>query len=416
MSDIRYINLQTTPDKWKNTYFGDFEAPLALYPLPVPNYYEVQECAGAGLGYIKTFDILPINSSVLIDNICWEVFSSATTEPTLLEFTSTYVDCATCQSLQPTPTPTVTPSLTPSITPSITPTSTPIPITPSVTPTNTVTPSVTPTLTPTITQTNTPTPSVTPTFTPTPSSTPQPQFFILAENTDEITTETDVNLITQDGDSDAYLNMVGFAQGVLIEVDDAGTSVLRSEVTQDAETAFREYPSSVNLEFSWTHMVATDDLYQINIYERDDIGGGSGRLLESSSRSNNGTYTYTGKTSVIATATKHTSNDAVLNVTSGAGTFTYLGQTFSYSSGGQQQWGIDGNGVPWGSNQYNSGVIQPSQPSQSTYKFVFVRTSLTAWTRYTYVFDTQSWINPQTIGTGTTNYGTSDQSTLVDNL
>jgi hypothetical protein len=34
MSDKRYINLRVTPEKWENEYFGDFEAPIALYPAP----------------------------------------------------------------------------------------------------------------------------------------------------------------------------------------------------------------------------------------------------------------------------------------------------------------------------------------------------------------------------------------------
>jgi len=176
MSDIRYINLQTTPDKWKNTYFGDFEAPLALYPLPVANYYEVQECGGLGAyAYIKTFDTLSLTSSVLINGDCWEVFATATTEPSLLVYTTTYVDCSTCQASQPTPTPTQTqtstqtptptitqtPSVTPSITPTLTPTNTVTPSSTISTPTPTPTISITPTITPTNTSTQTPTPSIT---------------------------------------------------------------------------------------------------------------------------------------------------------------------------------------------------------------------------------------------------------------
>ena len=154
MSNRRYVNLRSTQKKWRKDYFGDFEAPLPLFPLPVPDYWEVQECVGAGLGYIKTFDELSVGQSILIDGDCWEVFSSSGEEPITLDFTTVYADCATCQAAQPSPTPTptvtptitptasVTPSVTPTITPTrtVTPTSTPIPVSPSVTPTNTFTP------------------------------------------------------------------------------------------------------------------------------------------------------------------------------------------------------------------------------------------------------------------------------------
>jgi len=237
----------------------------------------------------------------------------------------------------------------------------------------------------------------------------------LAENTDEILTEGADNLITQDGDSEASVNMSNFSQGILVEVDNGATNLIRSEVSQDTDTANETYTSSVNLEFSWTHMVSTDSLYQINIYE--DNGGSQGRLLATSSQSNNGTYTYTGKTSVIATASRHTTNGQALNVTSGAGIFTWAGNTY-YPLGGYGQWGIDtgNNNTPWGSNQYSTGIITPGDPGLSPYKLIFVRTSLANWTRYTYLFDTQTWTNPQNISTGTSNYGNSDTSTLVNRL
>lgn len=93
----------------------------------------------------------------------------------------------------PTPTPSVTPSITPTSsitpTPSITPTTS---ITPSVTPSSNVSPTPTPSITPTITPTTSITPSVT--ITPTPSNTPPEQFFLLAENSDELLTESSINI------------------------------------------------------------------------------------------------------------------------------------------------------------------------------------------------------------------------------
>ena len=157
MSNTRYINIQVTPQKWENQYFGDFEAPISLYPFP----------------------------------------SRPTPSPT--------------KTPTPTPTPSVTPSITPTGTPAptSTPTNTPTSsITPTPSVTSTITPSPTnqtPTPTPTITstptltptQTITPTASVTPTHTPTPtpSSTPLPnEYFLLAENNDELLTESGENI------------------------------------------------------------------------------------------------------------------------------------------------------------------------------------------------------------------------------
>lgn len=369
MSDRRYINLRVTPQKWENEYFGDFEAPIALYPAP----------------------------------------SRPTPSPTRTPTPTPSVS----------PTPSVTPSITPtsSVTPTVTPTSSPIPVTPSITPTQSATPSVTPTQTITPTSSITPTPSITPTFTPTPSSTPLPQYFILAENTDEILTEGADNLITQDGPSQANINMSGMIQGTRIQVVnlDTSTTLIDASVSQDTYTATESFTGAVNLRFTWSKMVSTDELYSINVYENE--GGVQGRLLESSPSSNSGSFTYTGNTDVFITASHYTTNGNILNVTSGAGVFTYLNQTWSpYSNAGQ--WGIDSgnNNTPWSSNQYQTGIITPGDPGIPPYKMVFVRTSLGAWTRYTYTFSTKIWSNPQNIGTGTSNYGTQDQSTLVDNL
>ena len=92
--------------------------------------------------------------------------------------------------IPPSPTPTPTASVTPSVTPSPTPTPS---VTQTLTPTSTpVIPTPTPTSTPL--GTTTPTPTETPTPTPTPSSTPPAQYFILAQNTDELLTENGVNL------------------------------------------------------------------------------------------------------------------------------------------------------------------------------------------------------------------------------
>ena len=369
MSDRRYINLQVTPQKWENQYYGDFEAPIALYPAP----------------------------------------SRPTPSPT--------------RTPTPTPTPSVTPSITPtgtpapSKTPTVTPTSSPIPVTPSITPTQSATPSVTPTQTITPTASITPTPSITPTFTPTPSSTPLPQYFILAEDTAEILTEGADNLITQDGASSAQtINMGNFEQGTRIQVtnNDTSSDIIDASVTQDTYTSSQGFTGKINLDFTWTKLVGTDELYRINVYELE--GGVRGRLLEQSSASSSGSYTYTGNTDVYITASVLTTNGRVLNKTSSVsgGNFSYLGQTW-YVAPGSTQWGIDGI-TPWGSNEYHTGIITPSDPGLPQYKMIFVRTSLAYWTRYTYTVPTKIWSNPQNIATGTSNYGTQDQSTLVDNL
>jgi hypothetical protein len=240
----------------------------------------------------------------------------------------------------------------------------------------------------------------------------------LAEDTDEILTEGADNLITQDGDSEASVNMAFFIQGVLVQVTngDTSTEFIRTEVTQDTDTGNQNFTSDVNLEFTWTTIVSTDSEYQINIYENE--GGVKGRLLESSSRSKNGSYTYTGKTSVFVESSKHTTNGQILNVTPGTTSFTWAGQTYQTAGVTAQQWGIDSanNNTPWGSNQYQTARLSPGDPGLSDYKLVLVRTSLGAWTRYTYLFDTQTWTNPQNISTGVSNYGASDQVTLVNNL
>ena len=214
MSNRRYVNLRTTQKKWRKDYFGDFEAPLPLFPLPVPTYWEVQECVGAGLGYIKTFDDLSTGQSILIGGDCWEVFQSVGEEPITLTFTTVYADCATCQAAQPSPTP------TPSVTPTITPTRTPIIPSPTPTATITATPSVTPTITPT--PSLTPEASPTPTVTPTPSSTPPPQYNILAENTDELLTESSINLIVESGSSTTNFVAVGGVGTSLVEYSYTG--------------------------------------------------------------------------------------------------------------------------------------------------------------------------------------------------
>ena len=152
MSDRRYINLQVTPQKWENQYYGDFEAPIALYPAP--------------------------------------------SRP----------------SPSPTPSPSVTPSIsaTPSVTPSITPTRTITPtvtpttsppvvspsVTPTITPTASVSPTVTPTITPSVTVSPSITPSITPTLTPTPSTSPivPNPYWLLNESEVEILTESGLNI------------------------------------------------------------------------------------------------------------------------------------------------------------------------------------------------------------------------------
>ena len=370
MSDRRYVNLRVTPQKWEDNYFGDFEAPIALFPAP----------------------------------------SRPTPSPTRT----------------PTPTPSIssTPSVTPSITPTntttptVTPSSSSLPITPSVTPSVTPTISVSPTqtitptasITPTITPTGsvTPTPTYTPTTTPTPSPSPVPQYNILTEDSDEILTEGADELITQAGPSNADdIDMSFFEQGIKIVVVDGETSttLISAQVTEDDYTSGATFNGPVNLEFTWTKYVSTDELYRINVYE--DEGGSAGRLLAQSTKQSSGSYNYTGDTDVFVTASVHTSNDSVLNKTTSAGSFTWAGRTYSVNPG-STQWGIDGS-TPWGSNQYDT-------TSNGTNKLVIVRTSLSAWTRYTYTFSTGIWSNPQTISTGVSNYGASDQVTLVDNL
>jgi len=162
MSDIRYINLQVTPQKWENQYFGDFEAPISLYPAP----------SRPTPTPTKTPTPTPTPS------VTPSITPTGTPAPTKT----------------PTPTPSISVSPTPTITASVTPSptqQTPTP-TPTISVTPSITPSVTPTYTPTQTATVTPTASVTPTHTPTPtpSSTPLPNpYYLLAENYDELLTE-----------------------------------------------------------------------------------------------------------------------------------------------------------------------------------------------------------------------------------
>lgn len=210
MAKNRYLNLQTTQNKWKKSYYGDFFIANTIGGGPVFNYYEIQECSGPLVDFIKTYQTLNVGEGIVYDGRCWEVFS---VESALLstEFAGTvYADCATCQSqfVSPTPTPTTTSTPTPSVTPSITPTVTPSAS--SVVPSST--PSVTPTSSITPTPTTTPAASSTPTPTPTPSSTPPEQFFLLAENSDELLTEFGVNLVVESATTQSVQSVIAVYQ------------------------------------------------------------------------------------------------------------------------------------------------------------------------------------------------------------
>lgn len=187
MSDTRYINLQVTPQKWENQYFGDFEAPIALYPAPsrpTPTPTKTPTptpTPSVTASVTPTSTPAPTSTPTVTPSISVSPTASITPTPSVTQ---------TLQTPTPTPTNTITPSITPTntITPSITPTITPS-ITASVTPT--FTPTSTETPTPTTTSTETPTP--TPTITPSPSALPNP-YYLLAENTDELLTEAGENI------------------------------------------------------------------------------------------------------------------------------------------------------------------------------------------------------------------------------
>lgn len=219
--------------------------------------------------------------------------------------------------------------------------------------------------------------------------------------------------MTQDGPNEATIDMGNFEQGIRIVVVNGETSsqLINAEVTQDTYSTTTSFVGNVNLQFTWTKYISTDELYTINIWENS--GGVKGRLIETSSTAGSGTYTYTGKTDVIVDVTVSTSNGDVLNKTSSVVGFTYLTQSYTQNPG-STQWGIDGT-TPWGSNQYHTGRLTNTDPVYD-YKRIFVRTSLGTWTRYLYRFDTRAFSTTSTISTGVTNYGASDQVTLVDNL
>lgn len=405
MSDRRYINLIETKKKWRTQYFGDFEAPLALFPTPVPSYYEVQECAGSGLGYIKTFDTLALSSSVLIGGICYEVFSTATTEPTVLEYTTEYVDCSTCQAAQPSPTPTPTITSTPTLTPTVT--STPEPTsTPTVTPTHTVTPTnQTPTPTPSVTATHTPT--VTPTFTPTPSTTPPAAYFLLAENGDDLLTESSDNLIVQSGNTSARVSMNSRDPGIeWVVTNDTTTEELfrHSGVDDDDSSLVIEGSAGINqFTVTMTRYVGGNGEYFVRVYELE--GTSKGRLLESSnSEVSNLSYTFTADTSVFIECSVPDRQGITTFVTPSAPRpFNKFGDTYTLNYG-RSAWGISGS-VWYSSNVYYSSIT-------GGLRKYFIRTGQGVWTRYTYDVNTRVWSSAGT-ETNTQPINTRDCETLI---
>ena len=149
------------------------------------------------------------------------------------------------------------------------------------------------------------------------------------------------------------------------------------------------------------------------MYNND--GGSLGELLDSSSETISGSYNYTGTTGVIVKVEKTTTNGNVLNITAtgsipGTG-FTYSGRIYTINPE-STQWGIDGS-TPWGSRQYHTGIISGAG---YTYKYIFIRTALTTWSRYLYRFDTQTFALNGTITASPGSYGDSDLTTLVNNL
>ena len=190
MSNIRYVNLRVTPHKWENEYFGDFEAPIALYPIPSrPSPTPTR---------------------------------TPTPTPTITPTASVTPSITPSVSASLTPTPTITPTASAAV-PSPTPTNT---VTPTFTPTSSITPSITPTSTVTPTATNTPTPTLTP------SSTPPEQYYILAENTDEIITESSVNLVVESAPyMGALYSVAGGAGTSLMEYSSTGSFVTAANIS-----------------------------------------------------------------------------------------------------------------------------------------------------------------------------------------
>lgn len=80
--------------------FGDPDRPIYGNELVTPTqwyYYEVQSCSGPFIGYIRSLTELPINSSVKSPTEgCLEIFSSASTETSLTEWTDTFDSCLEC--------------------------------------------------------------------------------------------------------------------------------------------------------------------------------------------------------------------------------------------------------------------------------------------------------------------------------
>lgn len=166
MSDIRYINLQVTPKKWENQYYGDFEAPIALYPAPSR----------------------PSPSPSPSPSVTPSISATPSRTPSVTP------SITPTRTITPTVTPsTSAPAVSPSVTPTITPTSS---ITPTITPTASVSPTVTPTITPSVTVSPSITPSITPTLTPTPSTSPivPNPYWLLNESEAELLTESGLNI------------------------------------------------------------------------------------------------------------------------------------------------------------------------------------------------------------------------------
>ncbi len=145
MSNVSFRNTDFVNNPIGNDrpiYGNEFIPPPTPSPSPVYYYYEVQSCSGPFIGWIRSTSVLSIGQVFYSPTEgCIEVFSTATTETDLTDYTTEYASCAACETAYPTPTPSITPTQTQTPTPTLTPTLTPS-NTPNLSPTPT--PSITP--------------------------------------------------------------------------------------------------------------------------------------------------------------------------------------------------------------------------------------------------------------------------------
>jgi len=235
---------------------------------------------------------------------------------------------------------------------------------------------------------------VTPTFTPTPSATPPPAYYILAEDGDALTTESDVNLIVQSGVTEATLtNTTEMTPGMrwIVTNDTTSTTFLNWSGIDDPIVTSNIGNAGVNqYTITWNRIVGGIGTYKVEVYE--DNGGSNGNLLFTSPISNGtgagGVLTFTTTTNVrIKLAVfEWTTGDTTAIVTGSAPRpFSKFGQTWPALNGAGNVWG-DVGGYRYKSYTYYTALL-----FGSTVRQYFIRTSQTVWTRYDYTLSTKIW-------------------------